>query len=73
MLKNYNGLTYDSTHPVSRQVIALLPEKEKFTFKTMDRYVKLFENIDIINPKCENIIPRRLSIKKRLGRRKSSI
>ncbi len=73
MLKNYNGLTYDSTHPVTKQVIAVLPDKQNFTFRTMDRYVKFFENIDIINPKVENIIPRRLSIKKRLGRRKSSI
>ena len=73
MLKNYNGISFDSSHPITRQIISIFPKKKSFIFRSMDRYVKLFENVELTNPKSENIIPRRLSIKKRLGRRKSSI
>jgi hypothetical protein len=69
---NYQGICFDSTHPLPSQSFCVLQKKDKksFLFKKFDRYVKVFEQVDIPIPTYENVIPRRLQIKKSLSKRK---
>ena len=43
--------------------------KKSFNFKTVDRYVKLLEKVEVPNAEAENIIPRRRSLR-RLAKKK---
>jgi hypothetical protein len=72
LLEHYNGLAFDDTHVMSRQgVAALKSDNDEFQFKTIDRYVKIYERVEALSPNVEFIIPRRLTIKKRLPKRKT--
>jgi hypothetical protein len=78
LLNGYNGISFDQTHPMTKQSLAMFKnddlsavEGSNFEFVPMDRYVKLYESIEAVSPQVENIIPRRLTIKKRIGRRKN--
>ena len=45
-------------------------DKKSFLFKAMDRYIKVFEHIEMPEPTMENIIPRRIVIQKSLGKKR---
>jgi hypothetical protein len=68
---NYRGINFDGTHPITSQTLGMFTKKNKksFIFKRMDRYVKIFEDVEdiIASPKVENVIPRRLVLKKTLN------
>jgi hypothetical protein len=66
---NFRGINFDGTHPITTQTLGMFNKKNKksFIFKRMDRYVKIFEDIELASPKVENIIPRRLVLKKTLN------
>lgn len=68
----YQGICFDSTHPIPRQTLSMFMKKDKksFIFRPMDRYVKVFESVDMPVPTPESVIPRRLAIKKSVGKRK---
>lgn len=71
ILNNYYGISYDASHAIPKQTLAMFPNKnKKYKFKNFDRYVKLFEHVEVPNPDTDSIIPRRLIIKKTLGKRK---
>lgn len=71
LTQNYEGISFDSSHPIPKQTLGLFMKKNKrsFIFKSMDKYVKVFERIEMPDPTVESIIPRRI-IKKSLGKRK---
>ena len=64
--KNFQALIYDSQHYLTNQnlVMFLKNNKKTFNFQSVDKYVKLFEKIEIPNPEAENIIPRRRSLRR---------
>jgi hypothetical protein len=72
LASNYQGICFDSSHPLPLQTLSLFQKKDKksFLFKPFDRYVKVFEQVDIPVPTYENVIPRRLKIKNSLSKRK---
>ncbi len=69
---NYHGINFDSSHPIPKQSLGLFMKKDKksFLFKPMDKYVKVFEHIEMPDPSLECIIPRRIIIKNSLGKKK---
>ena len=69
----YHGISFDSTHPIPRQTLSMFMKRDRksFIFNPMDRYVKVFENIEVPLPTPENVVPRRLVIKKSIGTKKS--
>jgi hypothetical protein len=69
---DYHGIGFDSTHPIPSQTLSMFYKRNKksLMFKKIDRYVKVFEHVDIPAPTTESIIPRRLIIKKSVGRRR---
>jgi hypothetical protein len=70
---NYHGIVFDSSHYIPKQTFALSKKRKEdgYCFKTFDRYVKVFENHEIPEGVCENIIPRRRSyFKNSLGGKK---
>jgi hypothetical protein len=74
ILKGYNGLTFDSSHVLARQGVVALKtgiSDDELSFKSIERYVKIYESIEEMESKVENIIPRRLTLKKRLPKKKS--
>ncbi len=73
LTQNYEGISFDSSHPIPKQTLGLFMRKNKrsFIFRHMDRYVKVFERIDLPETTVESIIPRRILIKKSLGKRKN--
>ncbi len=72
LASNYQGICFDSTHPLPLQTLGVFQKKDKksFLFKKFDRYVKVFEQVDVPLPTYENVISRRLKIKKSLSKRK---
>jgi hypothetical protein len=69
---NYHGICFDSSHPLPTQTLSLFQKKDKksFLFKRFDRYVKVFENVEIPLPTSQNVIPRRLQIRKSLSKKR---
>ena len=66
--KNFQALIYDADHYLTNQnlVMFLKNNKKTFNFQVVDKYVKLFEKIEIPNAETENIIPRRRSLRRLL-------
>lgn len=73
MLENYNGVCFDESYPLTKQLLGVFMKNDKtnLAFKSFDRYVKIFENINMPTPQSENIIKRRLSIKTSLGKKRN--
>lgn len=71
----YKGICHDRTHPIPRQTIttSLKKDKSSFYFKSFDRYVKIFEDIDLPTAASDNVVPRRITFKKSMSRRKKKI
>ncbi len=71
---DYQGICFNSSNPIPRQTLGIFETKDRksFRFKAMDKYVKVFEHIDLPHPTPENVIPRRLIIKKAIGKRKKN-
>jgi hypothetical protein len=69
---NFHGINFDSTHPIPKQTLGLFMKKNKnsFIFRQMDKYVKVFEHIEMPTPNTESIIPRRIKIKNSLGKKR---
>ena len=75
LLKNLEALIYDSEHYLTNQNLGLFIKKDKKTFKfqPIDKYIKLFEKVDMPEPLTENIIPRRRALKKLIIKNKKNL
>lgn len=71
--KNLEALIYDADNYLTNQNLGLFLKRsgDGFLFKPMDKYVKLFERIDLPEPEAENIIPRRRAVRKILKNKSS--
>ena len=63
--KNYNGICFDQSDSITSQNIALFnnTKKNSVILKPINRYVKVYEIFDLIEPNENNIIKRELQIK----------
>ena len=62
---NYKCLSFGENHPTTKQSLAILNNKKKKTliFKPINKYVKVYEALSILEPKEKAIIKRKLRVK----------
>ena len=73
LINNYKGLCYDQTDPITRQSLVIFNEKneKRLIFKPIDRYIKVFESLELFEPDTNNIIKRKLISKNLEGNKKN--
>ena len=73
LINNYKGLCYDKTDPITTQSLVLFNAKneKKLIFKPTDRYIKVFESLELFEPDTDNIIKRKLISKNLEGNKKN--
>ena len=65
-LNYYKCICYAENHPIVKQTLTLLNSKKqkKVIFKPINKYVKVYEALSLLEPKEESIIKRKLRVKK---------
>ena len=73
LINNYKGLCYDKNDPITTQslVESFLKNEKKLIFKPTDRYIKVFESLELFEPDTDNIIKRKLKNKNLEGNKKN--
>ncbi len=73
LINNYKGLCYDQTDPITTQSLVVFNEKneKRLIFKPTDRYIKVFESLELFEPDTDNIIKRKLISKNLEGKKKN--
>ena len=73
LINNYKGLCYDQTDPITTQSLVVFNEKneKRLIFKPTDRYIKVFESLELFEPDTDNIIKRKLISKNLEGNKKN--
>ena len=66
VLKNLEAIIYDADNYLTNQNLGMFLKRhgEGFVFQPMDKYVKIYEKVDIPDPEVENIIPRKRAVRK---------
>ena len=64
-IDNYKCLCYGENHPTTKQTLTVLNNKKKKSviFKPINKYVKVYEAISLLEPKENAIIKRKLRTK----------
>lgn len=65
LINNYKCLCYDRNDPISRQSLIVFNEnnQKRLIFKPTDRYIKIYESLELLEPNIDNIITRNLKSK----------
>ena len=63
-IKDYKCISYDESHPNTKQSLAVLKKKKKLVFKPINKYIKVFEAIELLEPEQNAISKRKLREKK---------
>ena len=63
-IKDYKCISYDETHPNTKQSLTVLKKKKNVIFKPINKYIKVYEAIELIEPEKNAIIKRKLREKK---------
>jgi len=63
-IKDYKCISYDESHPNTKQSLAVLKKKKNLVFKPINKYIKVFEAIELLEPEENAIIKRKLREKK---------
>ena len=63
-IKDYKCISYDETHPNTKQSLTVLKKKKNVIFKPINKYIKVFEAIELLEPEENAIIKRKLREKK---------
>ena len=63
-IKDYKCISYDESHPNTKQSLAVLKKKKNLVFKPINKYIKVFEAIELHEPEENAIIKRKLREKK---------
>ena len=63
-IKDYKCISYDESHPNTKQSLAVLKKKKNLVFKPINKYIKVFEAIELLDPEENAIIKRKLREKK---------
>ena len=63
-VKDYKCISYDETHPNTKQSLTVLKRKKNLVFKPINKYIKVYEVIELLEPEENAIIKRKLREKK---------
>ena len=63
-IKDYKCISYDETHPNTKQSLTVLKKKKNLAFKPINKYIKVYEAIELLEPEENAIIKRKLREKK---------
>ena len=63
-IKDYKCISYDESHPNTKQSLTVLKKKKNLVFKPINKYIKVFEAIELLEPEQNAIIKRKLREKK---------
>ena len=63
-LKDYKCISYDESHPNTKQSLAVLKKKKNLVFKPINKYIKVYEALELLEPEQNAIIKRKLREKK---------
>ena len=63
-IKDYKCISYNETHPNTKQTLAVVKKKKNLVFKPINKYIKVYEAIELLQPEQNAIIKRKLREKK---------
>ena len=63
-LKDYKCISYGNEHPNTKQSLTVLKKKKNLVFKPINKYIKVYEAIELLQPEENAIIKRKLREKK---------
>jgi len=63
-VKDYKCISYGSEHPNTKQSLTVLKKKKNIVFKPINKYIKVYEAIELLQPQENSIIKRKLREKK---------
>ena len=63
-VKDYKCISYDESHPNTKQSLAVLKKKKNLVFKPINKYIKVYEALELLEPEQNAIIKRKLREKK---------
>ena len=63
-LKDYKCISYGNEHPNTKQSLTVLKKKKNLVFKPINKYIKVYEAIELLQPAENAIIKRKLREKK---------
>ena len=66
LINNFKGLCYDNSNQETKQSLCLINDKNqnKLIFKPIDKYIKVYESLEMFEPEEKAIIKRELKEKK---------
>ena len=63
-IKDYKCISYGNDHPNTKQSLAVVKKKKNLVFKPINKYIKVYEAIELLQPEENAIIKRKLREKK---------
>ena len=63
-VKDYKCISYDESYPNTKQSLAVLKNKKNLVFKPINKYIKVYEALELLEPEENAIIKRKLREKK---------
>ena len=63
-VKDYKCISYNENHPNTKQSLAVLKKKKNLVFKPINKYIKVYEALELLEPEENAIIKRKLREKK---------
>ena len=63
-IDKYKCISYDNNHPNTKQSLAIVKKKKNLKFKPINKYIKVYEAMELLEPKENAIIKRKLREKK---------
>ncbi len=63
-IKDYKCISYGNDHPNTKQSLAVVKKKKNLVFKPINKYIKVYEAFELLQPEENAIIKRKLREKK---------
>ena len=63
-IKDYKCISYGNDHPNTKQSLAVVKKKKNLVFKPINKYIKVYEEFELLQPEENAIIKRKLREKK---------
>ena len=63
-IEDYKCISYGNDHPNTKQSLAVVKKKKNLVFKPINKYIKVYEAFELLQPEENAIIKRKLREKK---------
>ena len=63
-IDNFKCITYNNNHPNTKQSLVVIKKKKNLKFKPINKYIKVYEALELLEPEENAIIKRKLREKK---------